>query len=174
MGVTVIGFILNWLAKFRLSYFIQRPAYMIAAFALLLLIVLTSMVLLQRTSAERDRLVTTVETDGALYELLLALRRVESPQRGYLLTGNDDFLSAYRQAVPAVASSIEAIRQGVEGDREQSRRIEVLKPLIEQKLAIALKVSARVCVMGHGRVVFEGTPQELAADKRLLADWLAV
>ena len=40
MGITVIGFILNWLAKFRLSYFIQRPAYMIAAFALLLLIVL--------------------------------------------------------------------------------------------------------------------------------------
>jgi signal transduction histidine kinase len=135
LGVTVIGFILNWLAKFRLSYFIQRPAYMIAAFALLLLIVLISMVLLQRTSAERDRLVTTVETDGALYELLLALRRVESPQRGYLLTGDDDFLSAYRQAVPAVASSIEAIRRGVEDEPEQSRRIEALKPLIEQKLA---------------------------------------
>src|SRR5689334_20123647 len=29
--------------------------------------------------------------------------------------------------------------------------------LVEQKLAIALKVSSRVCVMGHGRIVFEGT-----------------
>ncbi|MET0310861.1 MAG: ABC transporter ATP-binding protein [Burkholderiaceae bacterium] len=46
--------------------------------------------------------------------------------------------------------------------------------LVEQKLAIALKVSTRVCVMGHGQIVFEGTPQELAADDRLLADWLAV
>ena len=46
--------------------------------------------------------------------------------------------------------------------------------LVEQKLAIALKVSSRVCVMGHGRIVFEGTPQELAADEKLLADWLAV
>ena len=46
--------------------------------------------------------------------------------------------------------------------------------LVEQKLAIALKVSTRVCVMGHGRIVFEGTPQQLAADKQLLADWLAV
>ena len=46
--------------------------------------------------------------------------------------------------------------------------------LVEQKLAIALKVSTRVCVMGHGSIVFEGTPQALMADEQLLADWLAV
>jgi branched-chain amino acid transport system ATP-binding protein len=46
--------------------------------------------------------------------------------------------------------------------------------LVEQKLAIALKVSSRVCVMGHGRIVFEGTPGQLASDEKLLADWLAV
>jgi branched-chain amino acid transport system ATP-binding protein len=46
--------------------------------------------------------------------------------------------------------------------------------LVEQKLAIALKVSARVCVMGHGRIVFEGTPQQLEGDRELLAKWLAV
>lgn len=46
--------------------------------------------------------------------------------------------------------------------------------LVEQKLAIALKVSTRVCVMGHGQIVFEGTPQQLAADQRLQAEWLAV
>jgi len=46
--------------------------------------------------------------------------------------------------------------------------------LVEQKLAIALKVSTRVCVMGHGRIVFEGTPQELSANEKLVAEWLAV
>ncbi len=46
--------------------------------------------------------------------------------------------------------------------------------LVEQKLAIALKVSSRVCVMGHGRIVFEGTPEALASDKQLVAQWLAV
>lgn len=46
--------------------------------------------------------------------------------------------------------------------------------LVEQKLAIALKVSTRVCVMGHGQIVFEGTPQQLAADEQLQAEWLAV
>ena len=57
--------------------------------------------------------------------------------------------------------------------RDMHRRgVSVL--LVEQKLAIALKVSTRVCVMGHGRIVFEGTPQQLASDEQLLADWLAV
>ena len=46
--------------------------------------------------------------------------------------------------------------------------------LVEQKLAIALKVSTRVCVMGHGHIVFEGSPAQLQADHAMLAQWLAV
>lgn len=46
--------------------------------------------------------------------------------------------------------------------------------LVEQKLAIALKVSTRVCVMGHGRIVFEGSPQALMSDQKLVSEWLAV
>ena len=46
--------------------------------------------------------------------------------------------------------------------------------LVEQKLAIALAISARLYVMGHGRVVFEGTPAELAADAGVRREWLEV
>ncbi|ARP95200.1 ABC transporter ATP-binding protein [Bordetella genomosp. 13] len=46
--------------------------------------------------------------------------------------------------------------------------------LVEQKLTIALKVSTRVCVMGHGRVVFEGSPAELSANEAMVSQWLAV
>lgn len=46
--------------------------------------------------------------------------------------------------------------------------------LVEQKLTIALKVSSRVCVVGHGRIVFEGTPQELADNPAVTEEWLAV
>lgn len=53
-----------------------------------------------------------------------------------------------------------------------SRGVSVV--LVEQKLAIALKVSSRVCVMGHGRIVFEGTPDELKSNQQLMTDWLAV
>ncbi|CAM5199633.1 Branched-chain amino acid transport system ATP-binding protein OS=Castellaniella defragrans OX=75697 GN=HNR28_002211 PE=3 SV=1 [Castellaniella defragrans] len=46
--------------------------------------------------------------------------------------------------------------------------------LVEQKLTIALKVSSRVCVMGHGHIVFEGPPEALTSDTRLMNEWLAV
>jgi branched-chain amino acid transport system ATP-binding protein len=54
------------------------------------------------------------------------------------------------------------------------RRRGVSVVLVEQKLAIALKVSTRVCVMGHGQIVFDGTPEQLSSNEHLLAEWLAV
>ncbi len=46
--------------------------------------------------------------------------------------------------------------------------------LIEQKLAIALDISNRVYVMGHGNVVFEGTPSDLKANGKVRKEWLEV
>ena len=46
--------------------------------------------------------------------------------------------------------------------------------LVEQKLAIALKISARLYVMGHGRIVFEGTPADLGANSAVRKEWLEV
>jgi branched-chain amino acid transport system ATP-binding protein len=53
-----------------------------------------------------------------------------------------------------------------------ARGISIL--LVEQKLTIALKISHRLYVMGHGRIVFEGTPAEFAADTRVKQEWLEV
>ena len=46
--------------------------------------------------------------------------------------------------------------------------------LVEQKLTIALQISKRVYVMGHGRVVFEGTPEDLRANESVRKEWLEV
>ncbi|MBY0298609.1 MAG: ABC transporter ATP-binding protein [Methylobacterium sp.] len=46
--------------------------------------------------------------------------------------------------------------------------------LVEQKLTIALKLSQRLYVMGHGRVVFEGTPAGLMANEAVRREWLEV
>jgi branched-chain amino acid transport system ATP-binding protein len=46
--------------------------------------------------------------------------------------------------------------------------------LVEQKLAIALEISQRVYVMGHGAMVFEGTPEELKANAVVRKEWLEV
>jgi branched-chain amino acid transport system ATP-binding protein len=46
--------------------------------------------------------------------------------------------------------------------------------LVEQKLAIAMDIAHRVFVMGHGCVVFEGTPEELRARDDVRKEWLEV
>ena len=46
--------------------------------------------------------------------------------------------------------------------------------LVEQKLSIAMRISQRVYVMGHGRIVFEGTPAELKANQAVRREWLEV
>jgi len=46
--------------------------------------------------------------------------------------------------------------------------------LVEQKLTIALTISHRVYVMGHGRVVFEGTPEDLRRNEAVRKEWLEV
>jgi branched-chain amino acid transport system ATP-binding protein len=46
--------------------------------------------------------------------------------------------------------------------------------LVEQKLDIALAISQRLYVMGHGAIVFEGTPASLAASPSVRREWLEV
>lgn len=54
----------------------------------------------------------------------------------------------------------------------KDRGISVL--LIEQKLTIAMTVSDRALVMGHGSIVFQGTPDSLRADAYIRKEWLEV
>ena len=46
--------------------------------------------------------------------------------------------------------------------------------LVEQKLAIALDISERLYVMGHGKIVFEGTPRDLRQNSTIRKEWLEV
>ena len=46
--------------------------------------------------------------------------------------------------------------------------------LVEQKLSIAMKISHRVYVMGHGQIVFEGTPKQLEKREDIRKEWLEV
>lgn len=46
--------------------------------------------------------------------------------------------------------------------------------LIEQKLSIALRISHRVFVMGHGSIVYEGTPDSLMSADEVRSEWLEV
>ena len=54
----------------------------------------------------------------------------------------------------------------------KNRGVSVL--LVEQKLTIALEISERCYVMGHGSIVFEGSPAALRANAEIRKEWLEV
>ena len=46
--------------------------------------------------------------------------------------------------------------------------------LVEQKLTIAFKLSNRLYVMGHGKIVYEGTSKEILKNDKIIKEWLEV
>ncbi len=68
---------------------------------------------------------------------------------------------------PKVVEQIAVLLQEI-----ASRGVSIL--LVEQKLSIALKISQRLYVMGHGKVVYEGTPSSLLEAHDVRAEWLEV
>lgn len=112
-----------------------RPLLLGAAFTFLGVIVLASIALLQRAQGERERLIQTVETQSQIDELAGSLRRMESGQRGYLLTGDKDFIALYNETLPTVRLKLEAFESAVANHPSQKNRLDALKPLINAKLS---------------------------------------
>ena len=88
-----------------------------------------------------------------MYGLFPLLREREGTLAGVLSGGEQQMLAEFLRAL-------------------QRRGISVL--LIEQKLTIALDVSQRLYVMGHGQMVFAGTPEELRRNRLIRQEWLEV
>jgi branched-chain amino acid transport system ATP-binding protein len=66
------------------------------------------------------------------------------------------------------------IVEQVAGLFEEMKRRGVSILLVEQKLAITLEISQRLYVMGHGAIVFEGTPQDIRRNAAVRKEWLEV
>jgi len=120
--------------------------------------------------------------DDAL-DLFPALKRFLSRKGGVLSGGEQQMLTMGRTLMGDPELVI--IDEPTEGlapmlvaqvgrflDEIARRGVSIL--LVEQKLTIALKISHRVYVMGHGRIVFEGTPAALAANASVRKENLEV
>ena len=89
---------------------------------------------------------------------------------GRTLMGDPNFIMIDEPTEGLAPKMVELVRELIE---EIARRgISVL--LVEQKLSIALKISQRIYIMGHGKIVFEGTPEDLSADQSVRKEWLEV
>ena len=120
---------------------------------------------------------------GDMYQLFPRLKEREHTEAGVLSGGEQQMLTLCRtlmgdpdliiidepteglapKIVELVAEYLQALR---------ARGLSVL--LIEQKLTIAMQISDRCLVMGHGSIVFDGTPEALRQDATTRKEWLEV
>jgi len=118
-----------------------------------------------------------------MYGLFPRLKERQHTEAGVLSGGEQQMLTLCRTLMgdpdlimidePTEGLAPKIVELVAEYLRELKRRgISVL--LVEQKLTIALEVSERCLVMGHGRIVFEGTPAGLKADSYIRKEWLEV
>lgn len=122
-------------------------------------------------------------TTDDMYQLFPRLKERQHVQAGVLSGGEQQMLALCRtlmgdpdlimidEPTEGLAPQMVALVSDFLKELVQ-RGVSVL--LIEQKLAIALEISQRVYVMGHGKIVFEGTPQALQADAVIRQEWLGV
>jgi branched-chain amino acid transport system ATP-binding protein len=86
------------------------------------------------------------------------------------LMGDPDLIMIDEPTEGLAPKIVELVAQYLKTLKE--RGVSVL--LVEQKLTIALQISERCYVMGHGSIVFEGTPAALRADAFIRKEWLEV
>jgi branched-chain amino acid transport system ATP-binding protein len=86
------------------------------------------------------------------------------------LMGDPDFVMVDEPTEGLAPKIVELVAHYLKALKQ--RGISVL--LIEQKLAIAMDISDRCLVMGHGSIVFSGTPAELRQDSNIRKEWLEV
>ena len=86
------------------------------------------------------------------------------------LMGDPDFIMIDEPTEGLAPKVVEQVGELLE---EISRRgVSIL--LVEQKLTIAMRISQRLYVMGHGKIVYEGTPDSLRAAEDVRREWLEV
>ncbi len=118
-----------------------------------------------------------------MYQLFPRLKERQHNEAGVLSGGEQQMLTLCRTLMgdpelimidePTEGLAPKLVELVAEYLRELKRRgISVL--LVEQKLTIALEVADRVAVMGHGQIVFDGTPAELRANASVRKEWLEV
>ena len=118
-----------------------------------------------------------------MYRLFPRLKERQHTEAGVLSGGEQQMLTLCRTLMgdpdlimidePTEGLAPKIVELVAEYLRELKRRgVSVL--LVEQKLTIALQVSERCLVMGHGQIVFEGSPTNLKAASEVRKEWLEV
>ena len=118
-----------------------------------------------------------------MFELFPRLKERADTEAGFLSGGEQQMLTLCRTLMgdpelvmidePTEGLAPKIVEQVANLFKEiEKRGVSIL--LVEQKLAIALDISERLYVMGHGAIVFEGTPRDVRENATMRKEWLEV
>jgi signal transduction histidine kinase/CheY-like chemotaxis protein len=74
------------------------------------------------------------ETMTALADVLSAVQDAETGQRGYLLTGDDNYLEPYRAALGVASTRLDTVKEALADDPAQRDRLKLLARRVQDKL----------------------------------------
>jgi len=110
-------------------------AMLVLAFALLIVVNVTTFVMIQRTAAVNDTIEHAQQMRRASRTTLIAMLNAETAQRGFLLTGRSDFLEPYRKAQAEIAPAVAFLDEGAARDPTLKAPIDRIHRLADQKWA---------------------------------------
>lgn len=126
---------------------------------------------------------TKTWTVGQMYDYFPQLRERMSTKAGYLSGGEQQMLTLCRSLLghpdllmidePTEGLAPKIVEHLLDVIRDINRS-GVSMIIVEQKMMIALRLVQRCYIIGHGRVVFEGSPDTIAGDSNVRRKWLEV
>ena len=108
-------------------------AFLVAVLAIVLVASL-SYGALEGSAGSARRVTHTLEVTEQLQALLSTLQDAETGQRGFLLTGHEDYLVPYTNAKAALAGEFKSAHRLIDGTPEQQRRLETLERVAAEKM----------------------------------------
>ena len=116
-----------------------------------------------RLAEASERQKHTYEVLGNLDETVVRLVDTETGQRGYLLTGEESYLEPYRAAIKNIKQTIADLKNLTSDNPNQQKRIQILEPLVEEKLAElqrTIDLRKNEGLVAANRVVLEGSGKQ--------------
>ncbi len=120
---------------YRPHWYTGQPLLLLVGFLVLAAIGATSAWLVFKSQEDAAAVADSVAVQYDITTQQARVRRTESYQRGYLLTGEQQMLQIYEESVALVGPGLQRLREIVGDDPEQLARLEAVAPLIDQKLA---------------------------------------
>jgi len=150
-----------------------QPLLLGLGFALLVVISVATVYLVDRAADDLQRLTQTLHVEDEMSNLLLAVRRAESSQRGYLFTNDLDYLKEFYDAEPQAQQLLTELRTLTKANPARQTMLAEATKLIDAKFK---EMSATLVLNQQGhrdearKVVLTGAGRNITDQLRKLID----